>query len=108
MGQSPLQEDFDSSAILKHVKSYGLSDIQGKNLIRDVYDELATRSERTAGPRDGRSKNGESILHTQTTSAVTADRENESLRNLMMSWYYAGYYTGFYEGQNNSTAMERC
>ncbi|KAL8971364.1 MAG: hypothetical protein Q9197_003323 [Variospora fuerteventurae] len=23
---------------------------------------------------------------------------DESLKNLMMSWYYAGYYTGLYEG----------
>ncbi|RPB28616.1 hypothetical protein L211DRAFT_399523 [Terfezia boudieri ATCC MYA-4762] len=25
--------------------------------------------------------------------------ENETLRNLMISWYFAGYYTGLYEGQ---------
>ncbi|CAD6579232.1 MAG: hypothetical protein ASARMPREDX12_009100 [Alectoria sarmentosa] len=25
--------------------------------------------------------------------------KNEALKNLMMSWYYAGYYTGLYEGQ---------
>ncbi|CAG8949493.1 hypothetical protein HYFRA_00007723 [Hymenoscyphus fraxineus] len=24
---------------------------------------------------------------------------DESLKNLLMSWYYAGYYTGLYEGQ---------
>lgn len=33
-------------------------------------------------------------------AAVTAGVNNEPLRNLMMSWYYAGYYTGFYEGHN--------
>ncbi|KAI5809526.1 hypothetical protein DFH27DRAFT_150464 [Peziza echinospora] len=25
--------------------------------------------------------------------------QNEALRNLMISWYFAGYYTGLYEGQ---------
>ena len=25
--------------------------------------------------------------------------EDEGLKNLMMSWYFAGYYTGLYEGQ---------
>lgn len=25
--------------------------------------------------------------------------KDEALKNLMMSWYYAGYYTGLYEGQ---------
>lgn len=24
---------------------------------------------------------------------------DENLKNLMMSWYYAGYYTGLYTGQ---------
>ena len=24
---------------------------------------------------------------------------DEGLKNLLMSWYYAGYYTGLYEGQ---------
>lgn len=27
--------------------------------------------------------------------------KDEALRNLMMSWYYAGYYTGLYEGQQS-------
>lgn len=26
--------------------------------------------------------------------------QDENLRNVMMSWYYAGYYTGLYAGQN--------
>ncbi|TID13779.1 hypothetical protein E2P81_ATG01716 [Venturia nashicola] len=28
--------------------------------------------------------------------------QEESLRNVMMSWYYAGYYTGLYEGQQKA------
>ncbi|PWW75267.1 hypothetical protein C7212DRAFT_280944 [Tuber magnatum] len=30
---------------------------------------------------------------------IVGGAENEVLRNLLMSWYYAGYYTGLYEGQ---------
>lgn len=30
--------------------------------------------------------------------------KNDALKNLMMSWYYAGYYTGFYDGQKSTTA----
>ncbi|KAI4285153.1 MAG: hypothetical protein L6R35_004727 [Caloplaca aegaea] len=30
--------------------------------------------------------------------ATLMNGEDESLKNLMMSWYYAGYYTGLYEG----------
>ncbi|KAI9797821.1 MAG: hypothetical protein M1833_005324 [Piccolia ochrophora] len=28
--------------------------------------------------------------------------EDSGLKNLMMSWYYAGYYTGLYEGQQQA------
>ncbi|KAI9887600.1 MAG: hypothetical protein M1823_000584 [Watsoniomyces obsoletus] len=28
--------------------------------------------------------------------------QDEGLKNLMMSWYYAGYYTGLYEGQQQA------
>ncbi|KAI4102681.1 MAG: hypothetical protein L6R37_004271 [Teloschistes peruensis] len=30
--------------------------------------------------------------------------KDQDLKNVMMSWYYAGYYTGLYEGQKNSSA----
>ncbi|RJE25539.1 hypothetical protein PHISCL_02151 [Aspergillus sclerotialis] len=29
--------------------------------------------------------------------------QDEGLKNLMMSWYFAGYYTGLYEGQQRAT-----
>lgn len=28
--------------------------------------------------------------------------QDEGLKNLMMSWYFAGYYTGLYEGQQQA------
>lgn len=28
--------------------------------------------------------------------------QDENLKRLMMSWYYAGYYTGLYEGQQQA------
>ncbi|KAL7274041.1 hypothetical protein RUND412_003082 [Rhizina undulata] len=34
--------------------------------------------------------------------------DNEALRNLMMSWYYAGYYTGLYEGQQQQQKQQQC
>ncbi|MCJ1377641.1 hypothetical protein MMC17_000737 [Xylographa soralifera] len=30
---------------------------------------------------------------------IAASTQEEAQKNLMMSWYWAGYYTGFYEGQ---------
>ncbi|CEA17196.1 putative Survival motor neuron-like protein [Blumeria hordei DH14] len=32
---------------------------------------------------------------------------DERLKNLLMSWYYAGYYTGLYEGQHEFKAAEQ-
>ncbi|KIN06655.1 hypothetical protein OIDMADRAFT_176696 [Oidiodendron maius Zn] len=32
---------------------------------------------------------------------------DESLKNLLMSWYYAGYYTGLYEGQQQGAASRQ-
>lgn len=37
---------------------------------------------------------------TLLTNCVVKD---EALKNLMMSWYYAGYYTGLYEGQQQQS-----
>ena len=34
--------------------------------------------------------------------AYEAVVQDEALKNLMMSWYYAGYYTGLYEGQQRA------
>jgi len=31
---------------------------------------------------------------------------DEGLKNLLMSWYYAGYYTGLYEGQQQGAATD--
>ncbi|BCR85088.1 uncharacterized protein ACHE_20546S [Aspergillus chevalieri] len=35
---------------------------------------------------------------------VLSSVQDEGLKNLMMSWYYAGYYTGLYEGQQKVNA----
>ena len=29
--------------------------------------------------------------------------QDEGLKRLLMSWYYAGYYTGLYEGQQQKS-----
>ncbi|PNS14143.1 Survival motor neuron-like protein 1 [Sphaceloma murrayae] len=34
--------------------------------------------------------------------ALMATVQDENMRNLMISWYYAGYYTGYLEGQQKA------
>ncbi|OQO02876.1 hypothetical protein B0A48_11159 [Cryoendolithus antarcticus] len=41
------------------------------------------------------SSNGAATVPQHLMSSV----QDEGLKNLMMSWYYAGYYTGLYEGK---------
>ncbi|MCJ1437320.1 hypothetical protein MMC27_006707 [Xylographa pallens] len=35
---------------------------------------------------------------------IAASTQEEAQKNLMMSWYWAGYYTGFYEGQKQASS----
>jgi hypothetical protein len=37
-----------------------------------------------------------------TDSARFVAVQDEGLKKLLMSWYYAGYYTGLYEGQQQA------
>ncbi|KAF1347845.1 hypothetical protein BDV97DRAFT_208672 [Delphinella strobiligena] len=44
-------------------------------------------------------------LSSAMPQAIMNSVQDESLKNLMMSWYYAGYYTGLYQGQQNAHAQ---
>ncbi|KAJ5144081.1 Survival motor neuron [Penicillium bovifimosum] len=57
-------------------------------------NEPAVESVATSGP-------GVSTAHASMPHAVMAN--DETLKNLMMSWYYAGYYTGLHEGQQQAS-----
>lgn len=38
---------------------------------------------------------------------LVGSMQDEGLKNLLMSWYYAGYYTGLYEGQKKGHQMPK-
>ncbi|KAH7149861.1 hypothetical protein B0J13DRAFT_277310 [Dactylonectria estremocensis] len=38
--------------------------------------------------------------------AVLGSVQDENLKKLLMSWYYAGYYTGLFEGQQQAQSRE--
>lgn len=44
------------------------------------------------------------IFHDILACADNFPAQNDDLKNIMMSWYYAGYYTGLYEGQQKAWA----
>ncbi|KPM45740.1 hypothetical protein AK830_g739 [Neonectria ditissima] len=51
------------------------------------------------GPSDHGPKAG---LGTFPVQAVLRSVQDENLKKLLMSWYYAGYYTGMFEGQQQA------
>lgn len=59
---------------------------QTNELQQDVHED-AQRSNPPAA--------GSAFIPAPLLSSV----RDESLKKLLMSWYYAGYYTGYYEGQ---------
>ncbi|MCJ1244473.1 hypothetical protein MMC30_001671 [Trapelia coarctata] len=42
---------------------------------------------------------GNSAIPQVPQEIISSSSHDEALKNLMMSWYWAGYYTGLYEGQ---------
>ncbi|CAG7917123.1 unnamed protein product [Penicillium olsonii] len=46
--------------------------------------------------------NGMSSFAIRVKQSLTCIVKDEALKNLMMSWYYAGYYTGLHEGQQQA------
>ncbi|KAB8228474.1 hypothetical protein ETB97_002289 [Aspergillus alliaceus] len=42
---------------------------------------------------------GPNLMGAPMPQAALSQVQDEGLKNLMMSWYFAGYYTGLYEGQ---------
>jgi len=99
-------------AVLQHEDAPGV-----KNVDTLMEDQRAREGEEAStGPATGNheqapvhgDEHGISDLPSQTVPPpglppipqnIVGGAENEVLRNLMMSWYYAGYYTGLYEGQ---------
>ncbi|CAG8054665.1 unnamed protein product [Penicillium salamii] len=47
--------------------------------------------------------NGMSEFETHGDRMLILPVKDEALKNLMMSWYYAGYYTGLHEGQQQAS-----
>ncbi|PIG80698.1 hypothetical protein AARAC_008834 [Aspergillus arachidicola] len=45
---------------------------------------------------------GPNLLGAAMPQAMLSQVQDEGLKNLMMSWYFAGYYTGLYEGQQKA------
>ena len=74
-----------------------LKDEDDEKIGEDIQDEAPPKAGRKRTD-DATSRDQQSFLF-GVPIAVSNGVQNEALKNLMMSWYYAGYYTGLYEGQ---------
>ncbi|KAJ5403770.1 Survival motor neuron [Penicillium cosmopolitanum] len=61
---------------------------------KPAYAELTSSSAQNPAPPAGPTM--------PMPEAVMANVQDENLKRLMMSWYFAGYYTGLYEGQQKA------
>ncbi|KNG83470.1 hypothetical protein ANOM_007826 [Aspergillus nomiae NRRL 13137] len=46
---------------------------------------------------------GPGVMGSAMPQTLLSQVQDEGLKNLMMSWYFAGYYTGLYEGQQRAS-----
>ncbi|KAI1107343.1 hypothetical protein F4804DRAFT_196778 [Jackrogersella minutella] len=74
---------------------------------------LKTDSEMRGKAANGRQEDGTSnIQHshplggTPGPPGLLGSVQDEGLKRLLMSWYYAGYYTGLYEGQQSERSQQ--
>ncbi|KAJ6440761.1 survival motor neuron protein (SMN) domain-containing protein [Purpureocillium lavendulum] len=78
----------------------GESDDEGE--VMSMSDENPENNE-TAGKADPALDDGTyQVPVAFPPQAVMGSIQDESLKRLMMAWYYAGYYTGLYEGQQQA------
>lgn len=69
-------------------------------------DETASNVGQTAAAQQSAEATGPSLAPPLPPHLVGAVQD-EGLKNLLMSWYYAGYYTGLYEGQQKGQQMAK-
>ncbi|KAM0444145.1 hypothetical protein ACHAQK_002900 [Fusarium lateritium] len=104
-----------------HAKGGSLRDLESQNLAaikaasdaeqpqakvtEDTELDLAATEEKKETPSTHNEAKGPAVpqgLPSFPIQIVLGSVQDESLKKLLMSWYYAGYYTGLYEGQQQN------
>ncbi|KAI7286072.1 hypothetical protein KC345_g1347 [Hortaea werneckii] len=68
-----------------------------------VGDQAASGVE-ASQPHQTQTQTSTAVGGSMMPQALMNSVQDEGLKNMMMSWYYAGYYTGLYEGQQKAYA----
>jgi len=91
----PAKADANDDAELPDVEL--CFDEQGKLIVEEPVTTGDSNQQHPA--QNGASR---AVAQTPVPHALMAGIQDESMKNLMMSWYYAGYYTGLHDGQQQS------
>ncbi|OLN92187.1 Survival motor neuron-like protein 1 [Colletotrichum chlorophyti] len=73
----------------------GSTDVQPDSAGVPIADAISDRSGNVGGPA------------TMAPQSLLGSVQDEGLKRLLMSWYYAGYYTGLYEGQQQQQQQQQ-
>ncbi|KUJ12027.1 uncharacterized protein LY89DRAFT_219529 [Mollisia scopiformis] len=73
-----------------------ISEQTGHHDTKSVEEHVQAREESLSVPEQASSRSPALPQH------LIGQVHDEGLKNLLMSWYYAGYYTGLYEGRQES------
>ncbi|TVY46566.1 Survival motor neuron-like protein 1 [Lachnellula cervina] len=96
-GQVEEQIDHDLEAKKSHPEE--LADLDARSLgSSQVKDKHSGPNEMPGQASDSGVKKGPAL-----PQHLIGQVHDDNLKNLLMSWYYAGYYTGLYEGQQQGT-----
>jgi len=114
-----LGADVDMDAVpkakKKKKKSRGKGTQAGDEIVlTGEANETETEDQPTTSGQQQPQESADSAIppHSATTpasmpQALLAPVQDENLKNMMSSWYYAGYYTGLHEGRQQAMSAER-
>ncbi|KAF5630559.1 Survival motor neuron 1 [Fusarium sp. NRRL 52700] len=101
------EEIWDDSALidswneaLQEYKKYHSIHAKGGS-VRDLEPQNWTEAEAESGSEQPQVTETDEI-ELESGTGEQNKAPDESLKKLLMSWYYAGYYTGLYEGQQQA------
>ncbi|KAF2430662.1 hypothetical protein EJ08DRAFT_588712 [Tothia fuscella] len=76
--------------------------IAGEEREPQVPTNMTNGTTESHAPQKEQSASKKAPVVATMPQTLLANVQDDNLKNLMMSWYYAGYYTGLYEGQQKS------
>ncbi|QSL65729.1 hypothetical protein MERGE_000007 [Pneumocystis wakefieldiae] len=95
-------ETQSSCALDSDLQNNSINSESPKEHINEIdSDDIFEISKNNNSEKDTEKIKDSFIKSTSITPPLQIFNNDHVLKNLLMSWYYAGYYTGYYVGQNS-------